>query len=151
MKIKLFCLTSLLLVAAAVSAEEWKRDFAVGAHPQLRVQTNDASIDVRGGAGNTISVRVVAEGRHIGPGELSVNAQQSGDAISLQVKIPERHEFAVIVRKDQTSFNTVQQMAGRTFCAHAPPNLGTLVLLSQFDNPSRQPMIINTKGWELNC
>lgn len=67
---------------------------------------------------------------------------------NILVKIPERHEFAVIVRKDQTSFNTVQQMAGRTFCTHAPPNLGTLVLLSQFDNPSRQPMIINTKGWD---
>jgi hypothetical protein len=91
MKVKLFCLTVLLLAAASVSAEEWKRDFAVGAHPQLRVQTNDASIDVRGGVGNTISVRVVADGRHIGPGELSVNAQQAGDSISLQVKIPERH------------------------------------------------------------
>jgi hypothetical protein len=91
MKIKLFCLTVLLLAAAAVSAEEWKRDFTVGAHPQLRVQTNDAGIEVRGGLGNTISVRVVAEGRHIGPGEISVNAQQGGDSISIQVKIPERH------------------------------------------------------------
>jgi len=62
------------------------------------------------------------------------------------VKIPEHHEFAVIVRKDQNITN-LQQMAGRTFCAHAPPNLGTLVLLSQFDNPSRQPAITNTKGW----
>ena len=67
---------------------------------------------------------------------------------NILVKIPERHEFAVIVRKQETSFTTVKQMAGRTFCAHAPPNLGTLVLLSQFDNPVRQPMIINTKGWE---
>lgn len=67
---------------------------------------------------------------------------------NILVKIPERHEFTVIVRKDKTSFQNIQQMAGRTFCTHAPPNLGTLVLLSQFDNPSRQPVIINTKGWE---
>lgn len=67
---------------------------------------------------------------------------------NILVKIPERFEFAVIVRKDKTSFQSVQQMAGRTFCTHAPPNLGTLMLLSQFDNPSRQPVIINTKGWE---
>jgi ABC-type phosphate/phosphonate transport system substrate-binding protein len=67
---------------------------------------------------------------------------------NILVKIPEHHEFAIIVRKDQISFNTVQQMAGRTFCTHAPPNLGTLVLLSEFDNPSRQPVIISTKGWE---
>jgi ABC-type phosphate/phosphonate transport system substrate-binding protein len=66
---------------------------------------------------------------------------------NILVKIPERHEFTVIVRKDKP-FQAVSQMAGRTFCTHAPPNLGTLVLLSQFDNPSRQPVIINSKGWE---
>ena len=90
MKIKLFYLTVLLLVTASVSAEEWKRDFAVGANPKLRVQTNDASIDIRSGIGNII-IRVVADGRHIGPGELTVNAQQTGDSVSLQVKIPEHH------------------------------------------------------------
>ena len=67
---------------------------------------------------------------------------------NILAKIPERHEFVAIVRKDKTSIHTVQQMAGRTFCAHAPPNLGTLVLLSQFDNPSRQPVILSTNGWD---
>jgi DUF4097 and DUF4098 domain-containing protein YvlB len=90
-KIKLLCLTAILLIAGSVSAEEWKREFTVGVHPQLRVQTNDASVEVHGVPGNTISARVIAEGRHIGPGELSVNAQQSGDSVSIQVKIPERH------------------------------------------------------------
>lgn len=66
---------------------------------------------------------------------------------NILVKIPERHEFAVIVRKDKP-YQNVLQMAGRTFCAHAPPNLGTLVLLSQFDNPSRQPVILSTNGWD---
>ena len=66
---------------------------------------------------------------------------------NILVKIPERHEFAVIVRKEQ-KFSALSQMAGYTFCTHAPPNLGTLVLLSQFDNPARQPVIVNTKGWE---
>jgi DUF4097 and DUF4098 domain-containing protein YvlB len=92
MKTKLLlCFTALLLATTSLSAEEWKRDFTVSTHPQLRVQTNDASVEVHGAPGNTISVRVVAEGRHIGPGELSVNAQQTGDSVSLQVKIPERH------------------------------------------------------------
>ncbi len=67
---------------------------------------------------------------------------------NILVNIPERHEFAIIVRKDQTSFKNMQQLTGHTFCTHAPPNLGTLVLLSQFDNPARQPVIINTKGWD---
>ena len=67
---------------------------------------------------------------------------------NILARIPERHEFVVIVHKDKTAFQNVSQMAGRTFCTHAPPNLGTLVLLSQFDNPSRQPVIINSKGWD---
>jgi ABC-type phosphate/phosphonate transport system substrate-binding protein len=67
---------------------------------------------------------------------------------NILAKIPVRHEFTVIVHKDKTAFQNLSQMAGRTFCTHAPPNLGTLVLLSQFDNPSRQPVIINSKGWE---
>lgn len=67
---------------------------------------------------------------------------------NILVKIPEQHEFAIIVRKDETSFRNIQQLAGYTFCTHAPPNLGTLVLLSLFDNPSRQPVIVNTKGWD---
>lgn len=66
---------------------------------------------------------------------------------NILVKIPERHEFVVIVRKDQ-AVSGLSQMAGRTFCAHAPPNLGTLVLLSQFDNPARQPVILSTNGWD---
>ena len=66
---------------------------------------------------------------------------------NILVKMPERFEFAVIVLKEQ-KISAISQMAGRTFCAHAPPNLGTLVLLSQFDNPARQPVIISTNGWD---
>lgn len=65
---------------------------------------------------------------------------------NIVAKIAKRHEFVVIVRKDE-KFNGMKDLAGRTFCTHAPPNLGTLVLLDQFDNPARQPVILNTKGW----
>lgn len=67
---------------------------------------------------------------------------------NILVKIPVRHEFVVIVKKGEKRFANIDQLAGRTFCTHAPPNLGTLTLLSQFPNPSRQPAIINTKGWK---
>ncbi|MFV1997553.1 MAG: phosphate/phosphite/phosphonate ABC transporter substrate-binding protein [Acidiferrobacterales bacterium] len=67
---------------------------------------------------------------------------------NILVKIPIRHEFVVIVKKGRKRYSDIDQLAGRTFCTHAPPNLGTLTLLSQFPNPSRQPSIINTKGWK---
>jgi len=65
---------------------------------------------------------------------------------NIVAKIAKRHEFVVVVRKDE-KFSNMKDLAGRTFCTHAPPNLGTLVLLDQFDNPARQPVILNTKGW----
>lgn len=66
---------------------------------------------------------------------------------NILVKIPGSRDFAIIVKKG-ANFDSVLRLAGRTFCTHAPPNLGTLILFSQFTNPARQPVIINTKGWK---
>lgn len=67
---------------------------------------------------------------------------------NILAKIPIEHQFVIIVNKKNTSAKKVADMAGHTFCTHAPPNLGTLSLLNHFQNPSRQPAIINTKGWK---
>jgi ABC-type phosphate/phosphonate transport system substrate-binding protein len=64
------------------------------------------------------------------------------------VKLPEDFVFVVVTRADDKSLNDVKDLAGRMVCAHAPPNLGTLTMLSRFDNPSRQPRIVETKGWD---
>lgn len=66
---------------------------------------------------------------------------------NILVKVPVNHEFVVIVNQKNARFKSLDELSGRTFCSHAPPNLGTLTLLSQFPNPSRQPSIVNTKGW----
>ncbi len=67
---------------------------------------------------------------------------------SILVKFPSEHVFVVIVKKDNSKIADLKQLNGRPVCAMSPPNLGTLTLLSQFDNPVRQPVIINTDGWE---
>lgn len=64
------------------------------------------------------------------------------------VKLPEESIFVVVTRRDHTQITDIKHLAGRKVCAHAPPNLGTLTLLSQFDNPARQPSIVETKGWD---
>lgn len=64
------------------------------------------------------------------------------------VKVPGDHVFVVLVRKDNDKIKELRQLAGRTMCAHAPPNLGTLTALNEFDNPSRQPIIVNIDGWK---
>jgi hypothetical protein len=64
------------------------------------------------------------------------------------VKVPGDHVFVVLVKKDNDKIRSLKQLAGRSICAHAPPNLGTLTALNEFDNPSRQPIIVNIDGWK---
>lgn len=63
------------------------------------------------------------------------------------VRLPGEFLYVGFVRKDNTRINDIQELAGQTVCVHAPPNLGTMMLLSEFDNPSRQPSIVITKGY----
>src|SRR3990170_9157300 len=67
---------------------------------------------------------------------------------NMLVKLPGDFAFVTIVKQDNGKISNPKQLAGRTVCAHAPPNLGTLTLLNQFDNPARQPVIISTDGWK---
>ncbi len=64
------------------------------------------------------------------------------------VKLPDEFVFVVVTRNDDAQIKELKNLAGRRVCAHAPPNLGTLTLLSQFGNPVRQPSLIETHGWE---
>lgn len=64
------------------------------------------------------------------------------------VRLPEDFVFVIITKAGNDNLKQVKDLAGRLICAHAPPNLGTLTLLSQFDNPAREPVIVETKGWD---
>ncbi|HEX9628236.1 MAG TPA: PhnD/SsuA/transferrin family substrate-binding protein [Acidiferrobacterales bacterium] len=64
------------------------------------------------------------------------------------VKLPGNLAFVVVVRAGETRFQSVENLAGHTLCAHAPPNLATLTTLAQFPNPSRQPLVIEVKGFK---
>lgn len=66
---------------------------------------------------------------------------------SVLVKAPGDFSQAVFVPKD-SSITTMRALIGRTICAHAPPNLGTLVVQRTFDNPSRQPAIVVIEGYK---
>jgi len=63
------------------------------------------------------------------------------------VKIVGENSFAVVVRKDDNRFTDIKQLAGQKVCGMDPPNLGTLAVLGQFNNPLRQPFIVNNLGW----
>lgn len=63
------------------------------------------------------------------------------------VKFPGTLSFVVIAAKSQDKIHSMKDLAGRTVCAFPPPNLATLVVLSEFDNPSRQPLIVETQSF----
>lgn len=64
-------------------------------------------------------------------------------------KLPGNLAFVVAVRKDSNRINSIKDLAGRSVCGMAPPNLATLTLSSQFDNPARQPLITEVRSFEL--
>ena len=66
---------------------------------------------------------------------------------NILVKLAEEHTFTIIVRKDGTQVSELKHLTGKIVCGMNPPNLGTLAVLREFDNPARQPVIRNTTGW----
>lgn len=65
------------------------------------------------------------------------------------VKLAGDLAFVVIVRKDNDRINDIKSLAGRVVCGMAPPNLATLTLYNQFDNPVRQPLVMETQSFAL--
>lgn len=63
------------------------------------------------------------------------------------VKLPGKLVFVVIVKPDQNKIQQLKDLAGRTICAFPPPNLATLTVLVEFDNPARQPLIVETPSF----
>lgn len=63
------------------------------------------------------------------------------------VRVPGLRSFVVFVKKD-SQWKSLEQLAGRRICTPAPPNLGTLVLQTQFPNPSRTPYVNDVGGWK---
>ena len=80
-----FCLPLLALTAFA---QDWSKTYTVGAKPSLRVDTNDAAIEVTRGTSSTISARVVTQGYKNGAADLHITEHQDGDKVELAVRFP---------------------------------------------------------------
>lgn len=65
---------------------------------------------------------------------------------SALARLPQPQTWVII--GSGPTINAVNDLVGRVICAHAPPNFGTLALLSKFPNPTRQPFILQTVGWK---
>lgn len=86
---------TLPLLALSASAEEWSKSYTVGAKPSLRVDTNDAAIEITRGASNTVSARVTTHNYPIGSGGLRISEHQDGDKVELMVHVPNQSGFHI--------------------------------------------------------
>ena len=62
------------------------------------------------------------------------------------VKLPTPYQIVLYTSKDQTKLNSPVDLIGRRICGLGPPNLVTMLTLSQFPYPARQPIIIPVRG-----
>ena len=99
-RIILAVLLSLPVLAGYAVADDWNRTYQVGDKPSLRVDTNDAAIEVSRGQSHVISVRIVTDGIAIGSGGVNIVDHQSGDAVDLQVRMPHQHGFHISWRSE---------------------------------------------------
>ena len=87
-KVFLFPLLCLFVFTLPALADEWTKSYQVGDKPAMRVDTNDASVEISRGVGRTISARIVTDGYTIGGGGVRVTERQDADKVDLQVHIP---------------------------------------------------------------
>jgi DUF4097 and DUF4098 domain-containing protein YvlB len=86
-----------LALATQGRAEEWSKTFTVTGKPDLRVETNDASVRIEAWDRQEIEARVISTGYRLalaGSGEeggVRVHQQQSGDRVELNVHVPTMH------------------------------------------------------------
>jgi hypothetical protein len=87
-KFSLILTVCLPLLALSAFAQDWSKSYTVGAKPSLRVDTNDAAIEITRGASNTIAARVVTQGYKNGAADLHITEHQDGDKVELSVRFP---------------------------------------------------------------
>lgn len=80
-----------------------------------------------------------------GPHFVSYRMAQHGHVLLL--KVPGDFVFVIAAHKDDDAINDLKNVAGPGMCTPAPPNLGALTALAQFDNPRRQPRLVDTKSF----
>ena len=84
-------LTAVTLFAVLTSvayADEWHKTFSTTGRPEIRINTNDASIEVRATDRKDTAIRVITRGDDIAANKVRVTDQQSGDTVSVEVHRP---------------------------------------------------------------
>jgi DUF4097 and DUF4098 domain-containing protein YvlB len=74
--------------AAAVRADQWSKTYQVNGRAELHVMTGDGDVIVTGTDQHQIDARVTATGWKIGPNDVQIIESQSGNSVSIELKVP---------------------------------------------------------------
>jgi len=89
---RIACLVLGLLVLTSVGyGEDWTKTFSIAGKPDLKVETSDAHILVDTWEKNTIAAHITTENLKIGEGGVRISDRQNGDAVELEVKLPNEY------------------------------------------------------------
>ncbi|HEV2689186.1 MAG TPA: DUF4097 family beta strand repeat-containing protein [Bryobacteraceae bacterium] len=88
------------LARTVVLADDWSKKFSVSGKPELRVDANDGSVQIRTWDRKEIEARVTTVGWRISPAEVRIIDHQTGDRVELEVRIPHRPFSMVFGRRN---------------------------------------------------
>ncbi len=101
-----------LAAAPSARADMWKKEFAVSGVPEVRIHTNDGSIEIRTHDSKSVTARVITEGYKIADDDVRILSHQSGDTVDIEVTKPRqqwmgfnwgRHRIEVELEVPKTS------------------------------------------------
>jgi DUF4097 and DUF4098 domain-containing protein YvlB len=78
------------LAVTVAAADEWSKRYTVSGKAELRVDTNDGSVNVRTWDRNEIEARVTTSGYRIAPSDVQVIDRQAGNRVEIEVRQPRR-------------------------------------------------------------
>jgi hypothetical protein len=81
-----------VLAAASLSADEWTQRYTLKGRPELFLRTDDGDVRVEAGDRADVEAVVTTEGWRLGPGEVTVTQSQVGDRVTIEVRVPQRHD-----------------------------------------------------------
>jgi DUF4097 and DUF4098 domain-containing protein YvlB len=74
--------------AAPARADQWSKTYQVNGRADLRVMTGDGDVTVTGTDQLQIDARITTNGWKIGPNDVQIIESQSGNSVSIEVKLP---------------------------------------------------------------
>lgn len=81
-------LAALAMSAATARADDWSKTYSISNHADLVVQTDDGDVNIVSADQKQIAAHVTTEGYKIGPNDVRIDENQSGDHVTISVKTP---------------------------------------------------------------